>query len=702
MPNFQNRCSLLLFVFLTFCTSIAHADFREADKASAVRNWGKVYQLCKAEADLGEKNCQSHLGNLYKYGRGVEKNLVLSAEYLKKCADQQQRYCEEMLGDSYRNGLGVPVDFAQALRLFRLSSAKGNPWAYNNLGNMYRAGQGVPKDPAIAAQHFRSGADLGNGLAQASLADLYRTGDGVEKNGDLAFQWAQKSSSQNFGPGWNILGLLYRDGLGVRQNTEMAIESFKKAFDPSVNHRSLIAYANLGALYYSGRGVPVNRDEAIKWAEDGVKNNNRESKQLLAILLAQGTSKTPANPARAFQLAQEADQQGLGSAAEILGWFYRDGVGTAVDIQKSFRYFFEAREKGILGASVHLGRMYLEGIGVSKDPFIAKGYLLEVKSKLDQLGPGNRKFAEAYFASLEKEASQPVSTAAIASPPTVVPAAPASSDNAQQILLERLEKMQKQLESLQASTNTIQHSQIIQQNQVTTAPRKALVIGNDSYRHVTKLTNAKKDATAIAKSLGQLGYTVSLHLDTNEKSFKQALRVFRGSLDAGDEVLFYFAGHGVQLGSSNYLLATDTKGDNEEQVKDDSVELQRVLDDLKTRNSKFALAIIDACRDNPFKQSGRTVGGRGLAPTTAATGQMIMFSAGAGQQALDKLGSDDKESNGVFTRVLLKEMSKPGIPVDRVLRNVRNEVVRLTRAVGHEQTPALYDQAVGDFYFTVK
>ena len=79
-----------------------------------------------------------------------------------------------------------------------------------------------------------------------------------------------------------------------------------------------------------------------------------------------------------------------------------------------------------------------------------------------------------------------------------------------------------------------------------------------------------------------------------------------------------------------------------------------------------------------------------------------MFSAGAGQQALDKLGSDDKETNGVFTRVLLKEMSKPGIPVDRVLRNVRNEVVRLTRAVGHEQTPALYDQAVGDFYFSLK
>ena len=146
----------------------------------------------------------------------------------------------------------------------------------------------------------------------------------------------------------------------------------------------------------------------------------------------------------------------------------------------------------------------------------------------------------------------------------------------------------------------------------------------------------------------------------------------------------------------------DTKGDNEEQVKDEAVELQRILDDLKARNTKFALAVIDACRDNPFKKSGRALGGRGLAPTTAATGQMIMFSAGAGQQALDKLDSSDASKNGVFTRVLLKEMSRPGVPVDRVRRNVRNEVVRLAKSVGHEQTPALYDQAGGDFYFALK
>lgn len=121
---------------------------------------------------------------------------------------------------------------------------------------------------------------------------------------------------------------------------------------------------------------------------------------------------------------------------------------------------------------------------------------------------------------------------------------------------------------------------------------------------------------------------------------------------------------------------------------------------MADRKAKFTLAMIDACRDNPFKSNGRTIGAgsRGLAPTTAATGQMIVFSAGTGQQALDRLGANDKNKNGVFTRVFVKEMLKPNLTVDRLIRNVRNEVVEMAKSVGHEQVPAIYDQTIGEFY----
>lgn len=229
--------------------------------------------------------------------------------------------------------------------------------------------------------------------------------------------------------------------------------------------------------------------------------------------------------------------------------------------------------------------------------------------------------------------------------------------------------------------------------------RLALVIGNDSYQNVSKLENAREDARVIAQSFESLGYQVTLKTDLVEKQMKAVLRNFTALVAGGDEVIIYYAGHGVQLAGANYLLPVDIAGDSEAQVKDEAVQLQKVLDDMSDRKAKFTLAVLDACRDNPFKTTGRAIGGRGLANTTAATGQMIVFSAGSGQQALDKLGPTDKSKNGLFTRIFVKEIQKPGLTIDRVIKNVRKEVVDAARSVNHEQVPSIYDQVVGDFYF---
>ncbi len=229
--------------------------------------------------------------------------------------------------------------------------------------------------------------------------------------------------------------------------------------------------------------------------------------------------------------------------------------------------------------------------------------------------------------------------------------------------------------------------------------RIALVIGNDSYRNFGVLSNARADARAVAEKLKSLGFEVTLQLDADAKTTLRVVRRFKSQISGGDDAVFYFSGHGVQLDGANYLLPVDIAVENIDQIKDDSVALQRVLDDLHEQKARFSLAIVDACRDNPFKGTGKAIGSRGLAPTSAATGQMVLYSAGAGQQALDRLDLKDRDPNGLFTRVLLKEIDQPGLSVDRVLRKVRDEVVRLAKSVGHEQVPALYDQTVGDFYF---
>ncbi|MDP1613795.1 MAG: SUMF1/EgtB/PvdO family nonheme iron enzyme [Sulfuritalea sp.] len=231
------------------------------------------------------------------------------------------------------------------------------------------------------------------------------------------------------------------------------------------------------------------------------------------------------------------------------------------------------------------------------------------------------------------------------------------------------------------------------------AARLALVVGVDSYRNVGVLKNARADARAMAQALKGVGYTVSLHEDPGQLALRDALRVFRGSIQGGDEVVVFFSGHGVQIAGVNYLLPADVRGEDPEQVKDDGLPLWKMLHDIKQRKPVLTLAIVDACRDNPFEQKGKAFGERGLTGVSAATGQMVIFAAGEGQRALDRLSRGDTSPNGLFTRVFVKEVDKPGVPVDRMLKNVRREVAQLARSVGHEQVPAIYDQVEGEFYF---
>jgi hypothetical protein len=262
-------------------------------------------------------------------------------------------------------------------------------------------------------------------------------------------------------------------------------------------------------------------------------------------------------------------------------------------------------------------------------------------------------------------------------------------------------KKELELANLRAELEKVRRQSAQAESATVLARRKALVIGNDAYKYIRPLSKAVADAKAMAESLERVGYTVTLKTNLTEREMKTTLRTFKSEVEAGDEITFFFAGHGVELSKENYLIPIDVTGDNSDQVKDETIALQRVLDDMSEKKVKLTLALIDACRNNPFKSSGRTIGsGRGLAPTTPATGQMVVFSAGTGQEALDELGPGDKNKNGVFTRVFIKEMLKPDRTVDAVTRDVREEVVRLAKTVNHEQVPAIYDQVVGKFYFS--
>ena len=191
----------------------------------------------------------------------------------------------------------------------------------------------------------------------------------------------------------------------------------------------------------------------------------------------------------------------------------------------------------------------------------------------------------------------------------------------------------------------------------TLAAKYALVIGNDNYKSVPRLAKARNDARTISEFLKDTGFNVVKLEDATYREMVKAIDAFSRKLGPDDQAVFFFAGHGVQLQNGNYLLPVDVDSENEAMVQMTSYNLDDITYLTGRHKSGFQLIIIDACRDNPFPTKTRSFGNtRGLVPVEPVKGQMVMYSASRGQQALDRLGPSDKNKNSVFTRNLVKEL----------------------------------------------
>jgi Caspase domain len=231
-------------------------------------------------------------------------------------------------------------------------------------------------------------------------------------------------------------------------------------------------------------------------------------------------------------------------------------------------------------------------------------------------------------------------------------------------------------------------------------PRIALVIGNNNYQYAPKLENAVADARAIRREVEARGFQAVYRENATRRTMNDAVEEFLGKLSTDAVGMVYFSGHGVQIRSANYLIPTDLRADKESDVVYDGLDLGRLLDRMAQVQPRFSLVVIDACRDNPFH--GRSIGGsKGLAPPMSnAEGVMVVYAAGANQEALDRLDAHDSNPNGLFTREFIKAMRTPGLNVQDMVSQVKLAVIQQAKSVGHVQTPAVYDQSVGTFVFS--
>jgi uncharacterized caspase-like protein len=224
--------------------------------------------------------------------------------------------------------------------------------------------------------------------------------------------------------------------------------------------------------------------------------------------------------------------------------------------------------------------------------------------------------------------------------------------------------------------------------------RVALVVGNSAYQNVALLPNPVHDGAVIAATLKNAGFDVvdSRH-DVPAAELRHALRDFADRARDADIAVVYYAGHGMEVNGTNYLIPVDAKLERDTDVYDEAVSLDRVLVAIEPAK-QLRLVILDACRDNPFvKSMKRTVAsraiGRGLAQVEPASpNTLIAYSAKAGSTALD-----GDSQNSPFTIALSKHLTTPGLDVRRAFGFVRDDVLKDT---ANRQEPFVYGSLGGD------
>lgn len=203
--------------------------------------------------------------------------------------------------------------------------------------------------------------------------------------------------------------------------------------------------------------------------------------------------------------------------------------------------------------------------------------------------------------------------------------------------------------------------------------RIALVIGNSSYTYAKPLSNARNDARDISEMLKSVGFDVYEGYDLDRRETLELAARMSRQLKPDDIALAYYAGHGVQIGTQNYLMPVDAFGQTSEQLKETSVSLRAILSEIELR-AEINIVLLDACRNNPFEtelaaRSGGSAA-RGLARVDASIGSFIAFATQPGNVALDGDGR-----NSPFATALLKHLPDSNEDLHEVMRRVRKDVI---------------------------
>jgi uncharacterized caspase-like protein len=195
----------------------------------------------------------------------------------------------------------------------------------------------------------------------------------------------------------------------------------------------------------------------------------------------------------------------------------------------------------------------------------------------------------------------------------------------------------------------------------------ALLIGNSKYLHTTNLENTINDATAMSEALDALGFEVILAKDLSKEEMKKTLGFYLEKLRDYNTGIFFYAGHGIQYDGKNYMIPIDAKLEANKEIETNCFDTGRLLANMSLMELNTSVMILDACRNNPFKNIGHEVSdiNSGLTGTDAPAGSLVAFATAPGKTA-----SDGNDKNGLYTQEILNTIYKQDLKVEELFKRV--------------------------------
>ncbi|WP_372580082.1 caspase family protein [Ruegeria hyattellae] len=204
------------------------------------------------------------------------------------------------------------------------------------------------------------------------------------------------------------------------------------------------------------------------------------------------------------------------------------------------------------------------------------------------------------------------------------------------------------------------------------AKRVALLIGNSAYATPEmSLRNPANDVDALGQVLRDLGFVVAKTTDQDAAGMETALKAFGAAAQGAEMAVFFYAGHGVQIGGENHLIGTEFSGSDVAALRKSSITMARVRDTISRAGPEIGIVLLDACRNNPFAERGLVE--QGLVRAKGGAGLLIAYATDPGNVAYDGTGE-----NSVFTSGLLDHIATPGLDTRLMLGRVRQQVVMQT------------------------